>query len=478
MKNYRKSFKNTLIVLLSSITLFASCKKDDPQSAACDITLFSVDGKTWTISGTDITRDYSAETLAAPLTPTISLSPGATVNPPSGEAQNFFTESGVTYTVTAEDGVTKKTYTAKAVRALYSACDLVSFSVNGTEWNVDDSLITYSYPAETVEGPLTPTITLSPGATVNPPSGEAQNFFTAQGVTYTVTSEGGMAMKTYTARARRMYSGCDIVSFSVDGMEWDINGLLITNSYPEEARLTPVITLSPGATVNPSSNEAHDFFTAQGVTYTVRAENGATKTYTVKATATGVMGKYDMKNWAVLPRNGNHSWASDGAGSQNLWSGGHPMLILDDDSESGWHSNAGGGGTPFPQILIIDMKESVRVSKITGSGAYLKNMQIYLTDNLSIPEYSSYTVDWNDDRREEKYNEWSRSLTAMVPDIPMESWGSPVAEDNVEETQSFSFILPYPYGRFLILRFPDNNIWSDEWHATYIAIFGIEVYGR
>jgi hypothetical protein len=42
------------------------------------------------------------------------LSPGATINPPANEAQNFFTPQGVTYTVTAEDSVTTKTYIAKA----------------------------------------------------------------------------------------------------------------------------------------------------------------------------------------------------------------------------------------------------------------------------------------------------------------------------------------------------------------------------
>ncbi|MDR0754764.1 MAG: leucine-rich repeat protein [Prevotellaceae bacterium] len=94
----------------------ASCSKDDvvSKSNAADITAFTVDGAAWNINGTDITYTYPAETQEGQLTPVITLSPGATVTPASGTAQNFFTAQGVTYTVTAEDGATKKIYTAKA----------------------------------------------------------------------------------------------------------------------------------------------------------------------------------------------------------------------------------------------------------------------------------------------------------------------------------------------------------------------------
>ncbi|MDR0714973.1 MAG: leucine-rich repeat protein [Bacteroidales bacterium] len=100
--------------MAACILAIASCKKDKLQSSA-DITAFAVNDVAWTISGTNITHTYPTETQEGSLTPTITLSPGATVSPASGAAQDFFTPQGVTYTVTAEDGVTKKTYTAKAV---------------------------------------------------------------------------------------------------------------------------------------------------------------------------------------------------------------------------------------------------------------------------------------------------------------------------------------------------------------------------
>jgi hypothetical protein len=115
MNSYKSSFRNALMALLGGAMLCAACKKDDPKSAACEIVSFTVNGDEWNISGTNITHAYPAETAETSLTPAITLSAEATINPPANAAQNFFTEQGVTYTVTAEDGVAKKTYTVKAI---------------------------------------------------------------------------------------------------------------------------------------------------------------------------------------------------------------------------------------------------------------------------------------------------------------------------------------------------------------------------
>jgi hypothetical protein len=284
IKNYRKYFGIILTALLCIPMFFASCKnEDESKSELCDITMFSVAGIAWNISGTEITRVYEATTEEGPLTPTIVLSPGAKVTPASGEAQNFFTEQGVKYTVTAENGVTTKTYTVKALRTPYSECSILSFKVDNTEWEIQDSIISRTY-TDAVPGTMfTPVITLSPGATITPASGEAQDFF-ADGVRYTVTAENGTT-KTYIAMARLVRTGCDILSFSVEGRQWYIDGENITATYEglETSFMTPTITLSPGARINPASNMAHNFFVEQGVTYTVTAESGATKTYVARA---------------------------------------------------------------------------------------------------------------------------------------------------------------------------------------------------
>ncbi len=113
-----------LSVLFAVVTGFAACGggDDDPapepsKSKACDITSFKVGNDTWQVSGTNISFQYPKGTPQGDLTPTIVTSDKANVDPKSGVAQNFFTTEGVKYTVTAEDGTTTKTYTAKATVA-------------------------------------------------------------------------------------------------------------------------------------------------------------------------------------------------------------------------------------------------------------------------------------------------------------------------------------------------------------------------
>ncbi|MDR1583691.1 MAG: hypothetical protein LBS55_10640 [Prevotellaceae bacterium] len=564
MKKYKTFFVKTLVALFS-VMFFVSCteKEEDTKSAACDIVSFKVKETLWNISGTNVTRDYSSATLPTPLTPTIEVSPGATVSPPSGvEQNNFFKDGGVEYIVTAEDRVTIKKYTVKAIRTKYSDCEILSFRAGGVIWNIEGDSILYSFPADTKEGSFIPTIDLSPGAkvspleseaqnfftatgvkytvtsedgsktkvysvkarkkstdcnilrfvvdgeewevsdrestitkvyqtgtteglrtpsievspgaTVNPPSGEAQDFFAAAGVKYTVKAEDTTSQKTYTVKARITSSDCAIVLFSAGGTEWKINDDVITWTFPEgttKGHLKPTITLSPGATIDPSANDLQDFFTGEGVTYTVTAENGLiTKDYRVKA---HVIKKYDdMSNWVALSRNGNHPWG-DGKGSQDLWGGGNPMLILDDDPGSGWHSNL---GASFPHAIIIDMKESKNVSQVAASGDYFNTVELYLTDELPIVGYSSHTVNWEDDPgwREYDYNVWANSFngSSFIPETPPASWGAPIASGS-GSSNSFSFTLPETVqGQYLIIRFPDN---STDW-STYIAMSAIKVY--
>jgi hypothetical protein len=115
----KRNYLKKAFVSLFAVAALCSCGKDDDskdsESADCEILSFNVNGEEWGISGTDITQLYP--TVITSLTPVISLSPGAVVNPPANEAQNFFAEQGVSYTVTAGDGTTTKTYTVKALVA-------------------------------------------------------------------------------------------------------------------------------------------------------------------------------------------------------------------------------------------------------------------------------------------------------------------------------------------------------------------------
>ncbi|MDR1155199.1 MAG: DUF5018 domain-containing protein [Bacteroidales bacterium] len=329
------SFRNALMALLGGIMFcFTSCKDDDPKSNACDLVTFTVSGESWTIDGTSITHTYPNGADVTALAPTITVSPGATVSPASGAAQDFSAAAGVTYWVTAEDGSTKKQYTAKATVAPPNAskdCDITAFAVGEANWTINGTNITHTYPAGTNVTALAPTITLSANATVNPASGAAQDFSAANGVTYTVTAQDGTTKKTYTAKATvepSVGTGAEILSFTVNGEAWTINGTNIIKFFPNGTpitNLTPTITLSAGATVNPASDAAQNFFTEQGVTYTVTAgDETTTKEYTVKTTVLGpavLSGTTGECTWVLSGEEGNYflTISGNGAMGDNEW---------------------------------------------------------------------------------------------------------------------------------------------------------------
>ena len=93
---------------------FTSCGgKETKKSKECDITLFTAGGIDWEISGLNISATFPKGASVNNLIVTIQHSDMATVVPASGTAADFSGNQKVTYTVTAQDGVTKKVYTAQ-----------------------------------------------------------------------------------------------------------------------------------------------------------------------------------------------------------------------------------------------------------------------------------------------------------------------------------------------------------------------------
>ena len=82
----------------------------DKLDSDADITKFVVADVEATISDTAITAEVPNGTDVTKLKPTITISKDATVSPASGTETDF--TDPVSYVVTAEDGTTKKTYTA------------------------------------------------------------------------------------------------------------------------------------------------------------------------------------------------------------------------------------------------------------------------------------------------------------------------------------------------------------------------------
>lgn len=99
----------------------ATCKVDVVESSECDIISFIVNGISYHISNLMISYHYNkiAENTwnppfpSFPVTPIIQVSPKASYSPTW--AVDFYA-APVTYTVTAGDGVTKKTYIVIATR--------------------------------------------------------------------------------------------------------------------------------------------------------------------------------------------------------------------------------------------------------------------------------------------------------------------------------------------------------------------------
>jgi hypothetical protein len=168
-------------------------------TSAKAILAFTVDGESWNIAEEDslIIHAFPVNTEKRNLTPDITLSAGATVIPASNVPQDFFTEAGVTYTVTAGDG-SKRTY---VVKSYVYTCSIISFKVDGVDWDIVGDNIIHNYPAGTEVTNLTPVIVLSKDARVSPASGTSQNFSAPQGIPYTVTAGDGSATKTYTVKA-------------------------------------------------------------------------------------------------------------------------------------------------------------------------------------------------------------------------------------------------------------------------------------
>lgn len=134
--------------------------------------------------GTDITS----------LTPSITISGGATLSPASGVV-NDFTNERVRYTVTAQNPVFKKYYYVTVTVAKNSENDIKTFDFNDLSPSVSGIIdeqkreIELVLPHGTTQMRYAPTITYSEGASISPASGVEQDFSTP--VTYIVTAEDG-----------------------------------------------------------------------------------------------------------------------------------------------------------------------------------------------------------------------------------------------------------------------------------------------
>ena len=136
------------------------------------------------------------------------------------------------------------------------------------------------------------TVTLSTGATINPTATTARDFSGAVEVPYVVTAQNGTTTKNWTVKVTEVLSAeKEILGFVLSP---DQIGNAVINSgagtisvvMPNTTSLTSItpmtLTISPNATISPLATAAQNF--GSPVQYTVTAQNGSTKIWTVSVT--------------------------------------------------------------------------------------------------------------------------------------------------------------------------------------------------
>lgn len=185
-----------------------------------------------------------------------------------------------------------KDYELKFTRGNSAECELLSYSVGVAgeqiDWSADGKTITVTIPYATDWNTLKSSYTISYDATIAMPNGEDFEHSETTPIQYTVTAENGKDQWTYSVIVKKVppATGNEIKSFYCGSLEGTIDddAKTITLELPEGStkRFAPQITISEFAVVEPASGVLQDF--TEPVPYTVTAQNGETKRYTVTVT--------------------------------------------------------------------------------------------------------------------------------------------------------------------------------------------------
>lgn len=153
------SLKYLLLAATVAIAGTFSCRQAEELSSEAEIVSFtfdtSVDANSIVtsqpvINGDSITFSVSSDSVSerlSALVPTITVSENATVSPASGSAVDF-SQGTVTFTVTAQDGVTTRAYFAKAVTGTTDNPETAG-AADFTEFSFDLNYVKDYDPAKT-----------------------------------------------------------------------------------------------------------------------------------------------------------------------------------------------------------------------------------------------------------------------------------------------------------------------------------------
>lgn len=152
---------------------------------------------------------------------------------------------------------------SNGVRTLNTAKAIIGFTISGqisSVINQESFLITVSVPQNTNISNLTPTITLSPFATVHPVSGVSQDYTSP--VQYVVTAEDGVAQQTYTvnviyasqltdffrSKANGSWTNVSIWESSINNIDW-INATITPSSTAANVQVNSQVTINTPQTL-------------------------------------------------------------------------------------------------------------------------------------------------------------------------------------------------------------------------------------
>ncbi|WP_394908071.1 DUF5018 domain-containing protein [uncultured Mesonia sp.] len=284
--------KATLIILFS--LLLISCSKDDEPKLSSEnkIISFKITENGEQFNGaidhsSKIIRVTTSDLdLSNSITPIIEISNNASISPSFSTAQNF--SQNVQYTVTAENG-NEAIYT---VMVNSSDNKITSFKITPDKTtfsgviNESNNTITIEAIGLESNSSLIPEIEFSQNATIFPSQTSEQDF--SQNVQYTVTAQNG-EQATYTVITNNtpLSDEKKILSFqfNIDGEIFDgiidhSTKTIDIDTYKDPTNISPIISISDGATISPDSSELQNFM--NDVQYTVTAANQSSNIYTVK----------------------------------------------------------------------------------------------------------------------------------------------------------------------------------------------------
>ena len=257
-------------------TTLALTSGSTPAAVGASLTL------TATVAGTSPTGNvtfYDGVTLLS----TVAL---------NGSFQAAFTTTSLalgTHPITARyAGNTANDPSVSAAMSIQIAnpTDILSFTFPGLPTTtISGTNITVTVPFSTNVTALSPTYSLASGGSCVPASGATLNFTSPQNY---VVSAAGFADKTYIVTVTKAAASTakDITAFSFPGLPVTTIGtstVAVTVPFGTSVtNLSPTYSVSALASGSPASATARDFTSPQ--TYTITAENGSTKVYTVTVT--------------------------------------------------------------------------------------------------------------------------------------------------------------------------------------------------